>query len=337
MVKHISDYDVNFEFISELDKQFGRNWVRKVYSDTAEVYDTEAFRFWQNYLKTIALSAFKWVNLPAGIDPRAVEYILLHFGLGAMFVEDGGHLFAQCAPADNINIYYNPNKVQLYAPNGRYWERHCQSWAAYDRDNNLVMMPADAVFVFDNLNRKPLLPTINYFARRLASYDRTADVNVNAQLTPWIIRASETSKIAAKRVGAKLEKKEQILYVNDAMDGVTPIDVLNTTAPYVADKIFVDQKKILDNAITMFGADNSNTDKRERVQTGEAMSNNEQIMLFRNSRLKTRQEFAHRCNVLFGTDITVKWAVPHMAEPDDMREPELTGNYGGGDYDANNE
>lgn len=338
MVKHLSDADVGYQFVGEDIRQFGRNYVRDIYGTPSEVYDIEAFIFWQNYLTTIALSAFKWENLPAGIDPRAVEYILLNFGLGALFKDQGGHLFAMAAPSDNINMYYNPNKIILTSPNGQNWTRHCQAWASYNVYGLLEYRSADAAACFDNLTRKPLIATIRYFARRLASYDRTADVNVNAQLTPWIIRASETAKVSAQRLGRKLERKEQILYLNDAADTVAPVEVLTTEAPYVADKIFVDQKKILDNAITMLGADNSNTDKRERVQTGEAMSNNEQIMLFRNSRLSCRQEFADRCNVIFATNISVKWAVPHMAESGDMRAPELTGNdYEGAEIDVNHE
>ena len=90
------------------EMQFGRNYIRELYTPS-EGYDIVQFQFWRDYLRSIAMSAFEWERVPAGIDVRAMEYIALMFGQGAMFTDEGGHLFAQAAPSNMINMYYNPN------------------------------------------------------------------------------------------------------------------------------------------------------------------------------------------------------------------------------------
>lgn len=311
------------------DMAIGRNWIREKYSNKYEYYDNQAFMFWEDYLSNIALAAFKWENLPAGIDPRALEFIFLNWGMGGLFMESGGYLFAQCTPVDTYNLYYNPNEVTLVSPVGRTWIRHNQPWGIAGEGQDITYRPRDCVVGFDNMRRTPLNAHIKYFARRLATYDAIADLNTGAQRTPYIIRTSEQALKSNQELYSKLERNDQVLYLNDAPGTGLP-EVLQTQAPYIAEDIFNNQKKILDLAMTIFGADNSNTEKRERVQTKEAMSNNEQIMLLRRSRLMCRERFCEEVNRTFELKkpISVSWAVPHMAEPNDARYPTLTGNEG---------
>ena len=295
------------------DMMQGKAHLRELIDkDTA--YDVAQFEFWRAYLENLALAGFKWEGLPAGIDSRAIEYIMLHFGMGALFAEDGGLLFAQASPANQLNLYYNPNEINLYSPAGQYWQRHCNFWVNAENE----VMPRDAVMLFDNMTRKPLEVFITNYAQRLARIDRVIDLNVSAQKTPWIITGPEEAKSTKKAIIKKLESNAQFISQNTDMGNIVTYDVLNTQAPYVADKLLDAKKRILDEAVTFLGADNANTDKRERVNTQEVLSNNEQVMLMRNSRLKCRQEFCRYANVVFGDmlneEINVKWSVPHLRE-----------------------
>lgn len=282
--------------------------------DKDHAYDQAQYNFWYAYLENLALAGFTWENLPAGIDSRALEYIMLNFGMGALFAEDGGLLFAQASPADNLNMYYNPNQINLYSPAGQYWQRHCNFWV---NEKNEVM-PRDAVMLFDNMTRKPLTVFIHNYARRLAIIDRVIDINIAAQKTPWVITGPEEAKSTKKALIKKLESNAQYISQNTDMGNIVTYAVLDTQAPYVVDKLLDAKKRILDEAVTFCGADNANTDKRERVNTQEVLSNNEQVMLMRNSRLKCRREFCRYANVVFGDmlngEIGVKWSVPHLRE-----------------------
>lgn len=299
-------------WVDETDLAAGKPWLKEMLTPS-QGYDQQQFMFWQNYLSNLAISAFEWENMPAGIDSRALEYILLNFGMGAMFAEDGGMLFAQAMAADNINMFYNPNAITLVSPAGQTWRRHCNY---YTVDGEVHQR--DAVMCFDNMMRTPLTVFIRNYAKRLAQIDRTIDVNIGAQATPWIITGPEEAKSTKKNIVRKLANHDQFISVNSSMGDIVQYEVLNTQAPYVADRLQDLKKRILDEAVTFFGADNANTDKRERVNTQEVLSNNEQIMLMRYSRLKCRKEFARYVNTVFcgvlDEPLDVHWSIPHVRE-----------------------
>lgn len=303
------------DFIEPEFQMTGRRYTRQ-FRSRARQYDLTQFNFWLNYFESLAIAAFEWEGLPEGIDPRAVEYVLLHYGIGAIFSDCGGYLFAQAAPADNINMFYNPNRINLYAPSGQFWERHCNLHV----DPNGDLQNADAVACFDNMTRRPLMYYLENYARRLATIDRVIDVNVGAQRTPWIISGPEEAKGSKKHLISELEANEQFISVNDQMGNFIGYEVLNTNAPYVADKLHDLKNAILNEAVTFIGIDNANTDKRERLNTQEVLSNNEQVMTLRNSRMKARKDFCKRVGDLWGLVINVKWAVPHLAEQEAVEE-----------------
>jgi hypothetical protein len=94
----------------------------------------------------------------------------------------------------------------------------------------------------------------------------------------------------------------------------TTLNVLNMQVPYVGDKLIQDKKAIIGEAYTLLGIDNQQNDKRERIQTAEVLSNNEQIAVMRMSRLKARQQFCDRANEIFGLNISVRWSIGHEFE-----------------------
>lgn len=299
------------EYIPETEMMFGRNHIRKMLT-RAEGYDVMQYRYWKHYLTQLALSCFEWEGVPAGIDTRAIEYILLHWGIGALFTEEGGHMFAQAGASNMLNMYYNPNKVILTAPNGNVWFRNAQTWVNEEGE----MKAPNCVLVFDNMERTPLDPFIDWYAKRLARYDRIADINIDAQKTPWIIAGGEEGKRTRKAWAQRLASNDQYIEVNsNAGGGLGEVPtVLETQAPFVADKIIETKQKVLNEALTMLGIDNTNNEKRERQIVDEVLANNEQIGLMRRSRLECRKEFCERANTLFGLDMSVKFGVPHLME-----------------------
>lgn len=309
---------ISLDDLPDVDEMmFGRRYIREQYTRD-QVYDIVQFKFWRDYLCSLAMSAFKWDNVPAGIDPRAIEYILLYFGQGAMFMDEGGLLFAQAAPSNNINMFYNPNAIMLTAPNGQTWQRHCETWVLEGEDGERIVMPKDACMCFDNMLRLPMMRYINNYAKRLAMFDRIIDLNIGAQRTPYIITGAEEAKKTRQAVIRKLDNNDQYISLNASVPGgVIGIDVLNTNAPYVADKIMSDKQKVLNEAVTFVGVDNTNNEKKERMIDAEATSNNEQIMVMRRSRLQSRRYFCELCNRQFDMpngEMNVKWGVPHMKE-----------------------
>lgn len=305
MVKAITEGELA-EMPFEDTQMFGRNHIRKTMGKG--VFNEKEWQtIWFDNLFQVALSRFKWGNLPASIPPRAMEYILLTWGAGGMFVEEGGHLFAQAAFAGMQNMYYDPNEVTLTGGNGSVWYRHAQPWAI-DGPGGLEAMDADCAVCWDNMARNPVVPKLKAFAKRLAQCEVVGDENIDAQQTPWVIAAPNEGKRNAGKLQQWLEGKRQYWKLNDTATDTLPY-VLQTGAPFVADKVQQYKHIVLNDALTMLGIDNSNTDKRERVQTAEVLSNNDLISLERRTHLLCREEFCRHANALFGLNLTVEWDV----------------------------
>lgn len=75
---------------------------------------------------------------------------------------------------------------------------------------------------------------------------------------------------------------------------------IKTDAPFVADKIMQYKKEIWNEALTFLGINNIMVDKKERLITDEANSNNELINLNLQSYLAPRQKACKQFNEKYG-------------------------------------
>lgn len=296
------------EEIAGMGKRYVKRW--QALGDNAR-----SVAAWEYTLQTMAMSCFKWNGLPEDVDPRFIEYVLLWGGIGGMFeLAQGGLAFAPATPVGKLNMYLNPNKVQLLPMNGgTAWYRHAFFWVKNTLEGNIIV-PPDAAVCFDNEARVPIMPILRQYARRLANIDRKVDININAQATPYLIIAEEESRKDAINLYKQLGGNEPLIIANKGIGQSLSASVFSTEAPYVADKLLTDQAKILNQVYTLLGVDNTNTEKRERMIDAEATSNNEQIMLMRLSRLAPRRRFARQINEMFDLGVSVEWAVPHLTE-----------------------
>ena len=85
-----------------------------------------------------------------------------------------------------------------------------------------------------------------------------------------------------------------------------PIQSIKTDAPFIADKIMDYKKEIWNEALTFLGVNNIMIDKKERLVSDEANSNNELINLNLESYLATRQKACEQFNELFNLKNTDK-------------------------------
>lgn len=277
---------------------------------TAEM-NAKTQRFWRNYMTTLALEQFEWVNLPDEVPPRFIEMTLLYQGWGCFFEKAPGVLaFAGGAQTDMLDMYYNPQEVQLIAGNGtEVWDRRCDDVVKVAPDGTPYVEVANAAYCFDNVLRYPMMDYIDLYSRRLAHIDRTIDENVLAQLTPWVLTCSEEARTDTVNYFKQLVGHEPAIIQNEGFSFSAQAGVLNTQAPFIADKLHDLKIDLIADIMTCLGTDSMSGEKRERMIQGEMDSNNEQIALSRHSRLDARREAAERCNKLFGTDIHVEWKI----------------------------
>ncbi len=300
--------EMGYTRAAQWDKQYGQ---------------LDYLNFWIHRLNSLALASFQWDGFPEEIDPLFIERCLLHFGIGGMFNMAGAgeefdsmpqYAFTQATQAGNLNLYWNPNRVQLTTLNsGTSWFRHAYYWGATKVAGGTVLHEPDCVLAYDTIDRMAnasVITTKRYirmFATRLAAIDDIVDQNMRMQRHPYMFYGPEQSRRDMTNMYARIAGGDDILFLNRGAADMVQFDVLQTMTPYVADKLLVDQRKILNMALDMLGINNTNTEKRERMITDEATANDEDIALMRLSRLRAREQFADNVNKRWGLNVSVKY------------------------------
>ena len=138
------------------------------------------------------------------------------------------------------------------------------------------------------------------FALRLYEAERTADVNIKAQKTPVLILCDETQRQTLENMYSQYDGNRPAIFGDKNALGDKVFTAIKTEAPFIADKIIDYKKEIWNEALTFLGINNIMVDKKERLITDEANSNNELINLNLQSYLAPRQEACRQFNEKFG-------------------------------------
>lgn len=240
-------------------------------------------------LKLIALSLFEWVGLPDSCNPRFLEYTLYTYGR-ALFINDDelGFLNMRCTPSGTLNNYDEPVSYRAYSTvYGHEFERE------------------NCVLIRNNYLERTTDQSVILFASRLTTAERTIDVNINAQKTPVLIRCDDKDRLTMKNLYKDYEGNEPFILGGKALN-LEGLKVLKTDAPFVADKLQIYKHEVWNEALTFFGINNANSDKRERLITDEVNANNEVISINAQAMLLTRLEACELINKKYNLNVSVK-------------------------------
>lgn len=244
-----------------------------------------------NRLTELAISMFEWQNLPKTVDPRFLEMCLFSDGMCVFFEDEVlGYLTLQCMIGGKLNVYRIPNERKAYATNG------------YQRNLN----GKNSVIIFNNYLHTNSMLDVEMFSKRLYNLDRAIDVNANAQKTPVLIQCDETQRLTMKNLYKQYEGNEPFIFGSKGLDA-NGLKVLQTGAPYVADKLYELKTQLWNEALTYLGISNINVVKKERMITDEVTRNQGGTVASRYSRLESRREACRQINEMFGLNIWVDY------------------------------
>lgn len=269
--------------------------IRKNYDSefwSSAVLNNRTFWAWYDRLKEIAITSFKWENLPESIDKRFLEMQLYEKGMAVFFFDDmlEDYLALMCSISGKLNVYSIPIKRRAYATNGY------KKW----------LNEKDSVIIFNNYLHKNSVSDIELFAYRLTQIDRTIDVNIHAQKTPVLIKTTENQRLTVENVYMKYEGNQPVIVADKNLDD-KGIQVFKTDAPFVADKLTDLKVQIWNEALTYLGVSNIAFNKKERMIKDEVQRTQGGVVASRYSRLKSRQEAADMINNMFGLNISVEY------------------------------
>lgn len=242
-------------------------------------------------LEELALNMFKWNNLPPSVDERFLELTLCEYGYALYFNDEiMGNMALTCMIGGPLDVYRIPIYRRAYAANG--YQKTC---------SNL-----DSVIIYNNFLRQPSMMTVVLYARRLTEIERTIETNVAAQKTPKIILTEENQLLTWKNLQKKIDNNEQAIFATKGVN-IDGYNVLDTSSPFVADKLNLLKRQIWNEALTFFGINNVSSDKKERLVSDEVETNLGAVEAQRNVMLNARRQAAEKINRMFGTNISVEF------------------------------
>lgn len=250
-----------------------------------------------SWLEQIALTSFKWDNVPLSVDKRFLELCLFESGMCVFFkdelisdTEECQYLALNCLIDGGLNVYNVPIKRIAYASNG------------YQKPLTIE----DSVIIYNNYLRTSDREVITGYAQRLYNLDRAIDVNANAQKTPILLQCDETQKLSVLNAYKEFDGNAPVIMSGKNFD-LNTFQSLSTNAPYVADELYELKVKIWNEALTYLGVANISQQKRERMLVDEVLRQQGGVLASRNSRLLARQEACEMINNKFNLNISVSF------------------------------
>lgn len=255
--------------------------------------------------KLVAMNAFKWDGLPDGILERHVERALFDRGKCIFFrVPDAGYMALECTNGGPVNVYGEPLFYNAYGFN--FTQR---------------VNAEDCVIIENNMLRLPTRDFVLFYTNKIAEAERTMDVNVKANKTPIVMLCDDKDVLSAKRVFQQVDGNVPAIFADKALniDGISALDL---KAKFLGNDLMDYKHSVEAELLTFLGINNPAVDKKERLITDEANSNNQLIASFMELQLEARRRACDAINAMFGLNISVERRQPDVPEMDEAPEDE---------------
>ncbi len=271
------------------------------FTDSMELNNSTYLDYLSRF-RRIALSMFEWVNLPKSMNARYLELCLYFNGKAALLKDKKyGFINTKCAGNGYINIYGLPTKLNCFSYDFNSMRTLYTGLNPMLTEKDLEKKEyEECILVQNNWEALPTASSMELYAWRLFEAQRTCDVNIIAQKTPVLLIADEKQRLFLENLYQQYNGNQPFIFGDKDQLGENTIRCINTQAPYVADKITEYKKEIWNEALTYLGVNNIMLEKKERLVTDEANSNNELINLNLQSFLAPRQEACRQFNEKYG-------------------------------------
>ena len=252
-------------------------------------------RMYLRVLQELAVNRFKWVGLPDSVNERFLEYTLMRRGLVVMYFDTDydEYLALQGAGAGPLNMYDDPTSFRVTG-NSTFVGKTVDA--------------SDCVPIWANVLRVPDWDIIMTYAKKLASIDRTIDINLRNARRSRVIVTDETGQLSAQNINNQIDSGSPVITVNNtgyammehwtAFDlGIHPDQIVN---------LQTSRQRIWNECMGLMGINFANQDKRERLVSAEVGANDEQIDSMKNVILAERQRAVRQMNDKFGLSVDIK-------------------------------
>lgn len=283
-----------------------------------------SLEFQNHFMKwvNIAINRFKYDGLPESVDQRIIEMAFLFRGMAMVAEIDGVPYALFPAPGYDMNINSIPTKAYGYGYNGKSWLFTLYVRGAddgpllLDTVNGKASRLYQAVMGFDNKARYPYVNYLITGCSRLADIKRAEDVIRANMKRPAIVVCEESQVNSVRQSFKNRDDNEDVIVISASGLDLNSVKVWDMKTPQGILKELSDAYEREENILRdVFGLNAlPNQDKKERLITDEANSNNEATQSSADVALVMRQQFIEDLNKAFGLSASVKLRVEPMRE-----------------------
>ena len=247
----------------------------------------------------------KWEGLPKTVPVYEPERTLYRQGQSCAFIMPGTEDLAILPVAYGsvkLDIYGNPTEWRAF-PVGNS--------PMADVIRNMQFNTENSVLLWNNQTRTGDSPYVERICSKMVALDDTIDINCLIQRTPVIFKSNGKNLLTVKNIYKNLIGGDPaIVDANYEVNNNT--EVLNLGIQFIGDKLSDQYETYHDRILRYFGIDYLPVEKQERMLTGEADSNEQELLIRRASRLEYRQYACDMINELFGVNISVSYVEPEQ-------------------------
>lgn len=284
-----------------------------------EIYN-DYYNIYSDYLLNLLISEFKYENTPITFNERALEWMLRMIGWANVLAVDNENIVVEGVGDGGLGI--NTELGSLFT------NTSVSDMGKFAKDMLGNKKPTILTGFNTDTAKLPVMITmsnkLNYYsttnisdmtivdrtARTLAEIKASEITNIRQQKTPFIGFTRDGS-LTAKSVWQQLQSGKPFISVDKDMLGKDGninnlISVVPTQTPNLAPTLKDSWNDTMNEFLTFMGLDSMAVDKKERLVTAEAESNDQQVSISASIYLDARNKQLSLLNKKLGTNIYVK-------------------------------
>ena len=254
-------------------------------------------RMYERVLTEMAMNRFTWNGMPETIDLRFLEMSLLQKALAVFYydAEYARYLALRGSGSGITNMYNNPTEFRVYG----------------NSMLNKTLKANECVPIWANYWRSPDWDIITVYSQRLAEADRTIEINMLNSRHPFVFAVDANERLSMQNAFRQIEEGMPVIWGTENLslsalqDKVSVFNIEGDKDNLV--NFMTVKTRIWNEALTLLGIMNVNSEKRERMVVEEASGASGQVMAMRAIALNARQYAADQINEMFKLDVSVSW------------------------------
>lgn len=272
-----------------MSKKKQNNWQDHYWQSA--LINSISYQTYRDWILSLAINRYRWLNLPSTCDSRYLEYILAMEGCATIARPESGlqNWVSTKATSGKLNIYDNPTEWDSTGNNG--WNFH--------------VTPLNGVLIWDNALRTPIWNNIHLWSLRLAEFDRVLDVNLQQQKIPWVFTAPQEKVLDVTNMLKQAMGGEPAVLGIKGIENIG-VNLLTTPIDFKGEELQLAKQRVWNEIYTFLGISNVDQ-KQERMIESEVKENDDPTDIRALDGLKARRDAARYLNEHFGLNIKVVW------------------------------